>query len=96
MTSQLQQEGCFTLALPHDPCVVHVQHALTDVRGASLTTAQCAQCIDKALHAHRFEAWIPVAGAIVTLIVFVALPTYFYTHKYPHLNNCGADVSRYY
>ena len=51
---------------------------------------------DVALHAYRFEAWIPMVGAIVTLIVFLALPTYFYIHKYPYLNNCGADVSRYY
>ena len=50
--------------------------------------ASCTAC--------RFEAWIPILGALVTIVVFVALPTYFYTHKYPHLGNCGADLSRYY
>ena len=44
----------------------------------------------------RFEAWIPLLGALVSIIVFVALPTYFYTHKYPYLDSCGADISRYY
>lgn len=43
----------------------------------------------------RFEAWMPILGAVVTVIVFVALPTYFYKYNYPHLNNCGADVTRY-
>lgn len=74
----------------------HMQSEVTDTKDASLTLVQCAQHIYLALCAYRFEAWIPVVGAIVTLIVFVALPTYFYTHKYPYLNNCGADVSRYY
>ena len=44
----------------------------------------------------RFEAWIPIVGAVITILVFVALPTYFYTHKYPYLGNCGADTTRYY
>ena len=70
--------------------------SMIKVKSASLTSVQYTQCTDTPVHAHRFEAWIPVAGAIVTLIIFVALPTYFYTHKYPYLNNCGADVSRYY
>ena len=57
-------------------------------------------CLQGLMHvcsrACRFEAWIPIVGAIVTIIVFVALPTYFYMHNFPYLDNCGADVTRYY
>lgn len=43
----------------------------------------------------RWEAVIPIVGAVVTVIVFVALPTYFYLHRFPKLDNCGVDISRY-
>lgn len=34
-------------------------------------------------------------GAVVTVLIFVALPTYFYTHKLTAIGNCGADITRY-
>jgi hypothetical protein len=48
------------------------------------------------LRSQRFEAWMPVAGAAMTVAVFTALPTYFYEERFPKLGNCGGvDLSRY-
>ena len=48
------------------------------------------------LKSERWEAWLPIAGALVTVVIFVALPTYFYEARFPKLGNCGGiDLSRY-
>ena len=43
----------------------------------------------------RWEAWTPIVGAVVTILIFVALPAYFYQHKFKAIGNCGADMARY-
>ncbi len=47
------------------------------------------------LVACRWEAWTPIVGAVVTILIFVALPAYFYQNKFNAIGNCGADITRY-
>lgn len=46
-------------------------------------------------HVCRWEAWTPIVGAVVTVLIFVALPTYFYQKQFKAIGNCGADITRY-
>ena len=49
------------------------------------------------LKSERWEALLPAVGALVTVGIFVALPTVFYVDRFPKLGNCGGiDLSRYY
>ncbi|CAL8468309.1 g7849 [Coccomyxa elongata] len=47
------------------------------------------------LKSERWEAWTPIVGAVVTVLIFVALPTYFYQKMFKAIGNCGTDITRY-
>lgn len=49
------------------------------------------------LQSERWEALLPIAGAVVTVAIFVALPTYFYRDRFPKLGDCGGvHLARYF
>lgn len=36
------------------------------------------------LHSEWWEAWLPIAGGLVAVVVYVSLPVYFYVSKLPN------------
>jgi hypothetical protein len=46
------------------------------------------------LRFEKWEAWLPIVGSAVTILVYVGLPCYYYFKVFPGIGDCGTTIGQ--